>query len=172
MEIYDKIVSVKQGFTLIELLVVISIIGLLSSIVLTSLNSARLNARNAVYRAEKNEAIKALQQYYFANGNYPNSSGWRCFGWPTSDRCWSNSYTGLDSLQTAVSPYLSGRIEPGVGTHGQALLYNSAQGGLSGYPSGAYLIWAVEGLNMPDSECRGYKVTMSGDNYCYEYVGS
>ena len=37
----------KRGFTLLELLVVISIIGLLSSIVMSSVNSARLKAKQA-----------------------------------------------------------------------------------------------------------------------------
>jgi len=54
----------SMGFTLIELLVVISIIGLLSSIVLTSVNSARAKARDARRLADLRQIQNALALYY------------------------------------------------------------------------------------------------------------
>jgi len=42
----------KKGFSLIELLLIIAIIGTLSSVVLSSVSSARIKAQNAVFKAE------------------------------------------------------------------------------------------------------------------------
>lgn len=64
----------NRGFTLIELLVVISIIGLLSSVVLSSLNSARLKARDAQRKSQTVEFKKALELYFSTNGRYPCGS--------------------------------------------------------------------------------------------------
>ena len=60
-----------RGFTLIELLVVISIISLLSSVVLTSLNSARMKARDANRIAQMGQVMKALEMYFNNHGEYP-----------------------------------------------------------------------------------------------------
>lgn len=60
----------KRGFTLIELLVVIAIIGILSSIVLASLNTARLKARDARRIADLKQLQLAEQLYYDANTAY------------------------------------------------------------------------------------------------------
>lgn len=64
-----------RGFTLIELLVVIAIIGMLSSVVLASLNTARTKAADAS-RISNVKALKlALELYYSNNGGYPTSNG-------------------------------------------------------------------------------------------------
>ena len=66
-----RIKNKKLGFTLIELLVVIAIIGLLSTIVMVSLNSAREKARVAKAKAELRQLQTAVEMYYDTNGAYP-----------------------------------------------------------------------------------------------------
>lgn len=63
----------KKGFTLIELLVVIAIIGMLSSVVLASLNSARAKARDARKVADFRNIQNALHLFYDTNGRMPNN---------------------------------------------------------------------------------------------------
>ena len=61
----------QRGFTLIELMVVITIISLLTSIVLTSLSTARVKTRDSVRIQTVKEVQKALELYYSDNGRYP-----------------------------------------------------------------------------------------------------
>ncbi|MFH1454739.1 MAG: prepilin-type N-terminal cleavage/methylation domain-containing protein [bacterium] len=98
-----KINFKSQGFTLIELLVVIAIIGILSSVVLASLNSARMKARDTRRIADLRQIQTALELYYDANGYYPPSGcGWDCNGYRYSynDNSWN-------ALATALAPYIS-----------------------------------------------------------------
>ena len=64
----------QKGFTLIELLVVIAIIGILATIVMVSLNTARSKARDARRVSDIRQVQLALQMYYDANGAYPTTA--------------------------------------------------------------------------------------------------
>lgn len=62
--------SFKKGFTLIELLVVIAIIGILSSIVMTSLASARVKGRDATRKQDIQSALNAMELHHLDTGSY------------------------------------------------------------------------------------------------------
>ena len=63
----------QKGFTLIELLVVIAIIGLLASVVLLALGSARSKSRDAKRVADVRQVVSALELYYNDNNGYPTA---------------------------------------------------------------------------------------------------
>lgn len=65
----------NDGFTLIELLVVIAIIGLLSSVVLANLSSARAKSRDTKRALDIRGVMSALELYYSDNGTYPLQAG-------------------------------------------------------------------------------------------------
>lgn len=70
---YSRAAS-RKGFTLIELLVVIAIIGLLSSVAMASLNSARAKSRDALRLTQMQQVARALEMYYSDHGQYPYSA--------------------------------------------------------------------------------------------------
>ena len=61
----------KKGFTLVELLVVIAIIGLLSTLAIVALNSARQRARDAKRVSDIRQIQTALQLYFDSQNEYP-----------------------------------------------------------------------------------------------------
>lgn len=63
----------QKSFTLIELLVVIAIIGILSSVVLVSLNSAKAKARDTRRIHDLSQARTALMMYYNEHGTWIES---------------------------------------------------------------------------------------------------
>ena len=78
-----------HGFTLIELLVVIAIIGVLASVVLATVNTARSKAKVARAAVDLRQLVLVLNLYLDANNVYP------CFDhtWdPTREQAWSAPY--------------------------------------------------------------------------------
>ena len=98
----------RRGFTLIELLVVISIIALMSSVVLASVNSGRLKARNAERLETIDQYRNALELARDADGSYPSSPSTACLGTYTS-ACGNGAGVTLPSSPTvnaALARYL------------------------------------------------------------------
>jgi len=93
----------NRGFTLIELLVVVAIIGILSSVVFASLNTARGKARDAVRLSDMHTLQNALALYMSNNGTYPNSNYLGCGGWET---------TGSDSTGNFVAALTASKDLP------------------------------------------------------------
>ena len=67
-----------RGFTLIELLVVISIIGMLSSVVLVSLNQTREKARRTGIVQQMRSLVNAAETYRLDHGDYGTSVAGFC----------------------------------------------------------------------------------------------
>jgi prepilin-type N-terminal cleavage/methylation domain-containing protein len=90
--------KINRGFTLIELLVVIAIIGILASIVLSSLNTARNKGADAKVQAELSNMRAATEVYYTSHGSYGIDE-------TSDDVCHvdSSDETGLYSLLQAES---------------------------------------------------------------------
>lgn len=64
----------QKGFTLIELLVVIAIIGVLSTLAVVALNSARAKSRDARRVSDVKQIQTALELFYNEAGGYPAST--------------------------------------------------------------------------------------------------
>ena len=86
----------NSGFTLIELLVVIAIIGLLASVVLLALNSARQKSRDAKRLADVRQIASAMELYFNDFNSYPTSSNYGALV-PNYIGLWPSYPTPIDS---------------------------------------------------------------------------
>lgn len=102
-----------QGFTLIEVLIVLAIIGLLSSVVLTSFNLVRSKSRDAKRLADIRQINSAIQMYINDIGHAPYVGTYNCKitnGIPNNSQdCKSvldSNASTWDQLAADLSPYL------------------------------------------------------------------
>jgi general secretion pathway protein G len=90
-----NLIKGSKGFTLIELLVVIAIIGILSSVVLASLSTARAKSRDARRISDVGQIQLALELYYDATSSYPIAANVNAVG---------TAPAALNNLATAYIP--------------------------------------------------------------------
>ena len=126
----------SRAFTLIELLVVIAIIGLLSSVVLASLDTARAKARDAKRFSDLEQVQVALEAYYADHGSYPVQIGSR--GWMgTTPGCYDNPGDPNAAIPGLVSGgYISALPQDPNPSGDHCYLYRSTDG--KGYKFLAY----------------------------------
>lgn len=103
--------SQAKGFTLVELLVVISIIGILSSFAVVSLNSARNKARDAMRKADMTQMRTAMNLYYDENIKYPVCGSWN----DTAPDFGANAAAGSVCYNTTLSAALTTGSKPYLG---------------------------------------------------------
>ena len=163
----------RKGFTLIELLVVISVIGLLASIVMAALTSARAKSRDATRAEALHQMSTAVEMYGTTNGHYPYTcaaAGWTSFdsaAYSPNTLCTAANgavSTGL-TLSGTLAPYIVGIADPkNLGGDSGYLYIN-----LSDANSYCLLIWRTpENMNnfpksaWPPSRCS----TIDGNGQC------
>ncbi|OGI91476.1 hypothetical protein A2933_01915 [Candidatus Nomurabacteria bacterium RIFCSPLOWO2_01_FULL_46_18] len=157
--------QLKRGFTLIELLVVVAIIGMLSSIVLASLNGARAKARDAKKISEFRQLTISLALYFDKYGKYPND------GANVGTNPWTDNFDSMAS-QLKAEGFLSSipisPIAPGSsgGASGSYLGYNYYNYGPTIPDIGGLLVTNLETVPLSTTglspSCRPFSVP----NWC------
>lgn len=97
----------SKGFTLIELLVVIAIIGILSSVVLASLTTARSRGTAAAVQSELANMRAQAELYYSTTGNngYSTTAAVSCTTSPSV-------FVGVNSLSSLLAGLAAKSVTP------------------------------------------------------------
>uniref|UniRef100_A0A7V3J9H4 Prepilin-type N-terminal cleavage/methylation domain-containing protein n=1 Tax=candidate division CPR3 bacterium TaxID=2268181 RepID=A0A7V3J9H4_UNCC3 len=94
----------SKSFTLIEVLVVVFILGLLASVIIVNVSTARAKGRDAKRLADVDAIRMALEMYYEANGMYPQEFN----GWAAATGA---TYDATDNCNSVFPPYSDKRYQ-------------------------------------------------------------
>ncbi len=132
----------RYGFTLIELLVAISIIGLLSSVVLSTVQNVKVKAFQSTNSQLAEQYRTALEMYFEDQGQYPHISlnATYCLGDYSDNLCAvGNSTSENATINTQLAGYIGGAptgqsvvwdvIPPGLTFEGPLYTCNAIVGG-------------------------------------------
>jgi prepilin-type N-terminal cleavage/methylation domain-containing protein len=134
----------KKGFTLIELLVVVAIIGILASVVLASLSSARTKGKDAAVESQLS-SMRAQAELYSSSQTSPTYAN------VCTTAAASNGLGGLLSATVAVDSVTStlNTTFTAVGAYNLVTCHDSAtawaaEAPLAGSATGASVMWCVD----------------------------
>ena len=138
----------NKGFTLIELLVVIAIIGILASVVLASLNSARNKGADAAIKASLTNARAQAELFYDTGATYAGV-------------CAASGANVIGPMVLNAAQKLSGTQT--VGDDTQAFVYSSSGGTGAAVCHDAAGGWAaIVSLKGPATANSGWCVDSTG----------
>ncbi len=152
----------NNGFTLIELLVVIAIIGILASVVLASLSTARAKAANAKIKSNL-VTIRTQAEVYYSNSNSYGTTPSNCsiVAGGTASNCTGNMsadptiYEALRTIAQANARWVRLNI-------------NAASNAYAAWaelkaPDGTTAAWCVDSLG----SSKGMTATQFGESNSY-----
>ncbi len=142
----------SKGFTLIELLVVIAIIGILSSVVLASLNTARSKGSDAAIKSNISNARSQAELFYDSTGG----------GTSYDNVCLSTGgANNINPQILAAGKILNSGIT--LGTDATGFTYNAAGAAGSAVCHDSATGWAaIVSLKNPNTASSGWCVDSTG----------